>query len=258
MQPHAQTDRALQQYREYYDPPNFAECEQVWAAFGFQRRGCFVDVGANDPRRNSLTFPLEAMGWRGVLVEPLRACYERLVAERRGARVVHCACVAPGQTGKVTLYATHPECVAATVQKHVDEFNIAYRHTETCEARTLDEVLDEVKVPRVDLLSLDTEGNELDVLRGLDLERHRPRLILVEDKLYHLDKHRYLLARGYRLVRRTMLNNWYVRPDEHELRIRAALAERIGLWKKMLPIGVFFRRRRRERERREAARGAPR
>jgi hypothetical protein len=153
----------------------------------------------------------------------------------------------------VTLYATHPECVAATLQKHVDEFDIEYRHTETCDARTLDDVLTEANAPRIDLLSLDTEGNELDVLRGLDLDRHRPRLILIEDKLYSLDKHRHLVAHGYRLVRRTMLNNWYVPRDEQELRMHRTVTERLRLWRKMLPIGVYFRRRRREREHRDSA-----
>jgi FkbM family methyltransferase len=156
MKPHPEADRILQQCRQDCDPPNFAECELVLAAFAFQPQGFFVDVGANDPRRNSLTFPLEAMGWRGVLVEPLRACYEHLVADRPGSQVFHCACVAPDSTGKVTLYATHPECVAATVQKHVDEFDINYQHTESCEARTLDDVLAEARAPRMDLLSLDT------------------------------------------------------------------------------------------------------
>jgi hypothetical protein len=35
-------------------------------------------------------------------------------------------------------------------------------------------------VLRVDLLVLDVEGHELDALRGLDLDRHAPGLVLVE------------------------------------------------------------------------------
>ncbi len=66
----------LQRCQADFDPPNFTECEQVMAAFAFQLHGFFVDVGANDPRRNSLTFPLEALGWSGVLVEPLCSCKE--------------------------------------------------------------------------------------------------------------------------------------------------------------------------------------
>jgi hypothetical protein len=47
-------------------------------------------------------------------------------------------------------------------------------------ARTLSSLLDEIAAPEVDLLSLDVEGFEEQVLRGLDLERHAPRYVLVE------------------------------------------------------------------------------
>ena len=47
-------------------------------------------------------------------------------------------------------------------------------------ARTLSSILDEVAAPDVDLLSLDVEGFEAEVVKGLDLERHRPRYLLVE------------------------------------------------------------------------------
>jgi hypothetical protein len=46
--------------------------------------------------------------------------------------------------------------------------------------RTLTSILDEVSAPEIDLLSLDVEGFEPDVLRGLDLERHAPRFVVVE------------------------------------------------------------------------------
>ena len=47
-------------------------------------------------------------------------------------------------------------------------------------ARTLSSLLDEASAPEVDLLSLDVEGFEAPALRGLDLDRHAPRYILVE------------------------------------------------------------------------------
>jgi Methyltransferase FkbM domain len=47
-------------------------------------------------------------------------------------------------------------------------------------ARTLSSVLDEAGAPEIDLMSLDVEGYESQVLRGLDLDRHGPRFLLVE------------------------------------------------------------------------------
>ena len=200
----------LAECRPYFEAPNFEECRLLLEAFGFTREGFFIEVGANHPQRNSLTYLLERLGWSGILVDPLTACYEKLVKARPRSRSFRCACVGPNKVGTLTLHAPDPSSVAATVEKNVDDFDMHYAFTETCDAVTLDSLVEQVKPARIDFLSIDTEGTEMDVLLGFDLARHRPRLILIEDKLYSLAKHRYLNQQGYRLLKRTMLNNWYV------------------------------------------------
>ena len=51
------------------------------------------------------------------------------------------------------------------------------------------------------------------MLSGFDLARWRPRLILLEDHVTDLAKHRYLTGAGYRLIRRFENNGWYVPRD---------------------------------------------
>jgi FkbM family methyltransferase len=252
-----QVETLLSECRQYFETPNFEECRLILEAFGFAREGFFIEVGANHPQRNSLTYLLERLGWSGILVDPLTACYEKLVKARPRSRSFRCACVGPDKVGTLTLHAPYPMSEAATVEKNVDDFDMQYAFTETCDAVTLDSLVEQVKPARIDFLSLDTEGTEMDVLLGFDLARHRPRLILIEDKLYHLTKHRYLVARGYRLLKRTMLNNWYVRADEQDLGIRSSLGERLSLWKKMLAVSAYFRRRRRDKRMRQAGGGPP-
>ena len=46
--------------------------------------------------------------------------------------------------------------------------------------RTLTSILDETRTPVIDLLSLDVEGYELEVLKGLDFARYSPRFLLIE------------------------------------------------------------------------------
>jgi len=104
---------------------------------------------------------------------------------------------------------------------------------------TLDRILGEAGKPEIDLLSVDVEGTELDVLRGLDFNRHRPKLILLEDKVQSLRKHRFMRALGYKLVRRTGFNNWYI-PREHRF-AGATLADRYELFRKMY-LGLPFRK----------------
>src|SRR5437763_7698344 len=77
--------------------------------------------------------------------------------------------------------------------------------------RTLDDILFEARAPLgFDFLSIDVEGHELEVLSGFDLARWRPRLVLLEDHVGNLNKHRFLRAAGYRLLRRLGNNGWYV------------------------------------------------
>jgi hypothetical protein len=78
-------------------------------------------------------------------------------------------------------------------------------------ARTLDGVLIEACAPRqLDFLSIDVEGHELEVLSGFDFAHWRPRLVLLEDHVGNLKKHRFLRAAGYRLIRRLENNGWYI------------------------------------------------
>jgi len=68
-------------------------------------------------------------------------------------------------------------------------------------ARTLTSILDEVAMSPIDLLSLDVEGFEIEVLKGLDFVKHKPRYILVECLNQNLKEDMDLfLSEHYRFV----------------------------------------------------------
>jgi FkbM family methyltransferase len=154
--------------------------------------GYFVEAGANDGYTQSNTYYLERFRkWRGVLVEPLPALFERCRRERPRSRVFRCALVAGDyEAGTASMLAANLTSLVRGAQKSpeadeehcragariqdtlVSEFEVP--------ARTLTSVLDEAGAGRVDFLSLDVEGYELQALNGLDIERFRPRFVLVE------------------------------------------------------------------------------
>ena len=79
---------------------------------------------------------------------------------------------------------------------------------------TLDAILRDANAPQpLDYTSIDVEGHEIEVLDGFDLGYWRPRLILIEDHVLSLELHRTLQTRGYKWVRRSGLNSWYVPAD---------------------------------------------
>jgi len=199
----------------------------VWEFFGRKTSGFFVEVGANDPFLLSQTWMLEQKGWTGVLVEPLAACCADL-RRYRNARVVQVACVAPHQIGTATLHIAG--AVSSLVPNAFDP-KVRYETTETVQVVTLTDVLQQVAAPRViDFLSIDTEGTEGDILAGMDLTRFQPTLILVEYHVYSLALHRQLNNMGYKLIRRTVDNNWYI-PKMLPFALKAT--ERWELFRKM-------------------------
>jgi hypothetical protein len=78
---------------------------------------------------------------------------------------------------------------------------------------TLDSILHSTKVDSIDFISIDVEGYEIDVLRGFSIEKYRPRLLLLEDFADDNARHRYMRDHGYKRVRRTGHNSWYL-PDD--------------------------------------------
>lgn len=73
------------------------------------------------------------------------------------------------------------QTAAAHIQSGLEVQKLASTYTVRVPARTLTSILDEVAPGReIDLLSLDVEGMEALVLRGLDFGRYAPRYLCIE------------------------------------------------------------------------------
>jgi FkbM family methyltransferase len=217
--------------------PELLEKQLVWEFFHRSKDGFFVEVGANDPQAGSQTWLLEQNGWHGVLIEPQSALCERLRAERKRSQVFQMACGAPGQQGELSLHVAAANGLS-TLRKQRDSHGIDFVGVEKVRVLTLDEILGQAGDPPIDFLSLDVEGFEVEVMRGFSFQKHHPSLILIEDGVRSLEKHRYLTRHNYRLVKRTCLNNWYI-PKAREFHM-TSMAERARLFRKMY-LGLPFR-----------------
>jgi FkbM family methyltransferase len=188
--------------------PHHQENDLVTAFFRDSGPGYFVEVGANEPQNLSQTWHLERAGWSGVLIEPQPALAQAL-REQRTAKVYQCACSSPRNSG-ATL-TLHLSGIHSSLDADFFVEGTTVSGAITVPVRTLDEILAEARAtPPLDFVSIDVEGHELEVLAGFDLARWRPRLILIEDLAMTTRVHRTLSARGYRWIRRSGINGWYV------------------------------------------------
>lgn len=179
------------------------------------RRGVFVDIGAFDPVLGSQTWHLEQLGWGGLLVEPNAEMAAKLRTVRK-ARVVEAACGSPTQHGTTMTFQVNSSY--STLGDDIWEPGIFAHETRKVPVVTLDSLLEQSEIRTVDFVSIDVEGFEVNVLEGFSLERYRPALVLIEDHAHDRSRHRHMVGRAYKRVRRTGLNSWYV-PKETDFPI---------------------------------------
>ena len=89
----------------------------------------------------------------------------------------------------------------SALSENVRKEDLALKHeTISVEMRTLNDIISESEVPHVDFLSIDVEGSEMSVLKGIDFSELRPDIILIENTKYisgNEDLRRFLKSFGY-------------------------------------------------------------
>jgi FkbM family methyltransferase len=175
--------------------------------------GFFIEAGANDGYTQSNTFFLEKeKNWTGLLIEGMPELFIKCLKQRPNSIVKNFALVADDYDKKtVTMhYADLMSVVDGSLkskelQKQHIERGLNLQHLKNTysldvPAKTLEAVLDSIPdLPRIDFLSLDVEGYELNVLKGLNLTKYRPKFILVEARFFQ-EVHKLLSENDYKLI----------------------------------------------------------
>jgi FkbM family methyltransferase len=194
--------------------------QDMWVTYELRglRDGFFVEFGAANGVRSSNSCYLERdLGWRGILAEPARIWREALHANRGCFIDDRCVWTVSGER----LLFNQPEIA---LHSTIDAFSDSDGHAESrrdgeryeVETVSLNDLLAHWNAPpRIDYLSMDTEGSELAILEAFDFGRYDVRLISVEHN--HTDKRQpifdLLTAKGFRRKFEQLSNvdDWYVK-----------------------------------------------
>lgn len=150
---------------------------------GRKRRGTYVDVGASHPFIISNTYLLYTIGWRGITIEPI----PRLVRKHKRHRPedIQLQCGVADSNGVLPFFEMIPDVLSTCNSEEADRLVLSgtavllRRHE--IGVVTLAEICRKYLASRgLNLLSIDTEGLDLQVLKGLDWRAVVPELIICE------------------------------------------------------------------------------
>ncbi len=195
----------------------FGEDVIAWAYLRHKINGVYVDVGASDPYRYSNTALFYEKGWSGVCVEPLRTRAEHLQHVRARDLVINSAVGTCFGKTILTVFGSDMLSTTCAEEEYVDKGERVIQHLEVGVV-PLSYVMAMNHAAKADLLSVDTEGSELEVLASNDWGKFRPTIVIAETKKYmettrtDLEITRFMKTVGYEWLADTGLNTLYALP----------------------------------------------
>jgi len=187
--------------------------------FSDRRNGFFVDVGCSHWMKHSTTLYLERhLGWSGIGIDALPDLAESYREHRPGTKFFQY--IVTDHSGSLeTLYVAGP--VSSIDEGWHKRFSFIKAKPKEIQVPTitLNELLDQNGVEKIDFLSVDIEGAEPLALAGFDIERFRPDLVCVEAGRSQTEKRAELEAyferHGYERMQQYFkyrTGSWYYRP----------------------------------------------
>jgi len=175
----------------------------VDALFTHKRKGCYVDVGAKDPDNPSKTRLFYNRGWRGINVEPESNLHAKLCAKRPGDINLNVG-VGP-EPGVMTFYRMSTDTLSSFKQEAAIEAGKLHGASQVSEVpvpvmRLTDILGEHLNGMKVDFLSVDAAGYDLDVLKSNDWSRYQPSVIMAKINVDGDDVVRFLQKKGYILI----------------------------------------------------------
>jgi FkbM family methyltransferase len=169
------------------------------------QNGFYIDCGANDGVNQSTTWYFEKyLNWKGILIEPITDVYDELKKNRSHKNYFYNYALVSSDYKKdhINFIFNKNDSLQAK-SKPKEDFNLKKNENIiSVRCTTLKKILNKSKVPKlIDLFSLDTEGSELDVLKGINFNLIKFKYILIETE-FPMKINEYLNKRGYYFVKR--------------------------------------------------------
>ena len=167
--------------------------------------GFYVDVGCFHPKKYSNTYMLHKRGWHGVNIDMEE---DKIITFKiaRPSDFNYLGAISD-KIENVKIFRNQKFGVSSTINNNVINENDIIDENQI-ETTTLNKVLElsPFKNKEIDLLNIDTEGNDFKVLKSLDFRIYNPKIVIIETHLKSIheiilsEPYKYLIGKNYNLV----------------------------------------------------------
>jgi FkbM family methyltransferase len=181
--------------------------------FSDQTSGYYIDVGAHHPRRLSNTCYFYKLGWTGINIEPNPNAF--LTFQKERPRDLNLQLGVAAKPSMLKYYHFNDPALntfdSKLSKKRLKRSPFIITKTEEINVETLEKILDKY-LPlnkKIDFITIDAEGFDMQVLQSNNWQKYRPKYLLVEDlnfRLYEMNKSQiniFMKSKNYELFAKT-------------------------------------------------------
>jgi FkbM family methyltransferase len=202
-------------YKNSFPNKHFAQFGEdilVSTIFRNIKKGFYIDIGAYHPFKGSLTYNLYKKGWQGVNIDLSKASIELFQIARPSDTNINCAI--SSENKETFYYENSPINQQNSLTKQSDN-----QKKISINSYKLETILKKNGFQKVDYINIDTEGNEIEILRSVDFEKVKPILITLEDNSFIIDseqkveKIKFMKENNYELINIIGVTLFFLRKD---------------------------------------------
>ena len=224
-------DKELQEISNN-DTPYYGQWETdkiIASYFNSTIKGTCIEVGAANGIKGSNTKYFEDMGWDALCIEPNLKHRESLESSRNLVRFF--ACGHQNTEEILHIFNVGRDNIFSSITSLTPDERLVEAH------RDIINEINEVKVPvrtlnwiletqvsntpfenitDIDFISIDTEGTELDVVKGFNISGYNVSLFIIENNYEDKEIEEYMKSIGYKKDQRYKINDFYIKRGDDE------------------------------------------
>ena len=171
----------IRNFKFFFNSSQFGEDKKIIKLF--KEKGFYLDLGCFHPIRYNNTYLMYKSGWSGINID-LNPTSIELFNVARPKDLNLCAAISDKKTTK-NLYFHHDLSSLNTLSKNhtvlfKEIFGLKNLKRKKIKTQTLNELLKKNSVSKIDFFNIDIEGHELEVLKTIDFNYFKIKVICIE------------------------------------------------------------------------------